>query len=81
LDPPPDEAELAVVVADDWQARGLGTKMLIHILDVMIKRKIKRVHGDVFLENRKMLQLMHQSGFAQIKDDAFGVRHFKLKLQ
>ncbi|MHA1265953.1 MAG: GNAT family N-acetyltransferase [Candidatus Helarchaeota archaeon] len=82
LDPPPDEAELAVVVTDDWQNRGLGTQMLLHILGIMIKRKIKKVHGDVFLENRKMLQLMHESGFKQIeKEDAFGVRHFVLKLQ
>ena len=82
LDPPPDEAELAIVVADDWQNRGLGTKMLIHMLYIMIKRKIKKVHGDIFLENRSMLRLMGESGFDQIKkDDAFGVRHFKLKLQ
>ena len=81
LDPPPDEAELAVVVADSMQGKGLGTKILIHLLSIMIKRKIKRVHGDIFLENKKMLQLMGESGFDQIKDDAFGVRHFKLKLQ
>lgn len=82
LDPPPDEAELAIVIADDWQNRGLGTKMLLHIVEIMIKRKIKKIHGDIFLENRKMLQLIHESGFDQIKkDDAYGVRHFKLKLQ
>lgn len=82
LDPGPDEAELAVVVADSMQGKGLGTKMLMHMLEIMIKRKIKKVHGDVFLENQKMLQLMRESGFMQIKkDDAFGVRHFKLKLQ
>ncbi len=82
LDPAPDEAELAVIVADSMQGKGLGTKMLIHILGIMIKRKIKKVHGDIFLENKKMLQLMGEGGFDQIKkEDQFGVRHFKLKLQ
>lgn len=81
LDPPPDSAELAVAIADDWQGKGLGTKMLMHLLQIMIRRKIKRVHGDIFLENRKMMQLMHESGFKLIdKDDSFGVRHFVLEL-
>ena len=81
LDPPPDSAELAVVVADDWQGKGLGTKMLMHLVQIMIKRKVKRVHGDIFLENRKMMQLMHESGFKLIgKEDSFGVRHFVLEL-
>ena len=81
LDPPPDEAELAVVVEDEWQAKGLGTKMLLHILGIMIKRKIKKIHGDVFLENRKMLQLMHEGGFKLENEDAHGIRHFELNLQ
>jgi len=81
LDPPPDSAELAIVVADNWQGRGLGTKMLMHLVQIMIKRKVKRVHGDIFLENRKMMQLMHESGFKLIdKEDSFGVRHFILEL-
>ncbi len=81
LDPPPDSAELAVVVRDDLQGKGLGTQMLLFILEIMVKRKIKKVHGDVFLENRKMLQLMHESGFKLQKEDSFGVRHFDFKLQ
>jgi len=81
LDPPPDSAELAVVIADDWQGKGLGTKMLMHIVQIMIKRKVKRVHGDIFLENRKMMRLMSESGFKLIdKEDSFGVRHFVLEL-
>jgi len=81
LDPPPDSAEIAVAVADDWQLRGLGTKMLMQLLQIMIKRKIKSVHGDIFLENRKMMQLMHESGFKLTKkEDSFGIRHFELQL-
>ncbi|MHA1649278.1 MAG: GNAT family N-acetyltransferase [Candidatus Helarchaeota archaeon] len=81
LDPPPDSAELAVVVSDEWQGKGLGTQLLLFILEIMIKRKIKKVHGDVFLENRKMLRLMSESGFKLKKEDSFGVRHFEFQLQ
>ena len=80
LDPPPDSAELAVVVADAWQGKGLGTKMLLYIIEIMIKRKIKKVHGDVFLENRAMLQLMNEGGFKLAKEDSRGVRHFEFSL-
>ncbi|MHA1130142.1 MAG: GNAT family N-acetyltransferase [Candidatus Helarchaeota archaeon] len=80
LDPPPDSAELAIVVRDDVQGKGLGTQLLLFILEIMVKRKIKKVHGDVFLENRKMLQLMHESGFRLRKENSFGVRHFEFNL-
>jgi len=81
LDPPPDSAELAVVVADEWQGRGLGTQLLLSILNIMIRRKVKKLHGDIFLENRKMLKLMHDSGFKLTdKEDSYGVRHFELPL-
>jgi len=81
LDPPPDSAEIAITVADDWQLRGLGTKLLLQLLQIMISRKVKSVHGDIFLENRKMMQLMHESGFKLInKEDSSGIRHFELQL-
>jgi acetyltransferase len=80
LDPPPDSAELAVVVADDWQNKGLGTQMLLNMLQIMIKRKIKKLHGDVFLENQKMVKLMYESGFKLAKEDSRGIRHFELPL-
>ena len=81
LDPPPDSAELSVVVADAFQAKGLGTKMLWYILEIILKRKIKKIHGEVFLENRAMLQIMQESGFKLSKTDNLGVRHFEIELQ
>lgn len=80
LDPPPDNAELAVVVADDWQGKGLGTKLLDFMLSIMVKQKIKKVHGDVFLQNEKMMRIMHDSGFNLIKEDSQGIRHFEFNL-
>ncbi len=84
LDPPkipPENAELAVVVSDEWQSKGLGTHLLIYLLEIMVKRKIKKVHGDVFLENQAMLKLMTESGFKLTKQDSQGIRHFEFTLQ
>ncbi len=81
LDPPgSDSAELAVVVADKWQGKGLGTQMLLYMLRVMQKRGVKKVKGDVFLRNDKMMQIMGESGFNLIKEDAYGIRHFEFDL-
>ncbi|MHA1145231.1 MAG: GNAT family N-acetyltransferase [Candidatus Helarchaeota archaeon] len=80
LDPKSGNAELAIVIADDWQGRGLGTKMLIEMLGIMIKRKVHKVVGDVFLENDKMMQLMRESGFKFIGESQYGIRHFEFAL-
>jgi len=80
LDPPPDSAVIVGAVLDDWQGKGLGTKMLLYLLQIMIKRKIKQVHGDISLENRLMLRLLDQSGFQITEKDANGIRHFEFQL-
>jgi acetyltransferase len=75
------KAEVAVVIADKWQAKGLGTKMLMNLLDILIKRKIKKICGDIFLENDKMMQLVGQSGFQLTSENEAGVKHFEIPLQ
>jgi len=75
-----DSADLAIVVADEWQNKGLGTKMLFYLLWIMKKRKIKKVQGDTFLRNKKILQLMRESGFKIFKKDSYGERHFEFYL-
>jgi len=80
LDPPPDSASIVGAVLDDWQGMGLGTKMLVHLLHIMIEQKIRKVHGDISLENRLMLRLLDQSGFKVIEKDSAGVRHFEFQL-
>ena len=81
LDPPgSNEAEIAVVVADKWQSKGLGTQLLVNGLQVMQRRGVKKVKGDVFLQNDKMMRLMHESGFKLKKENGYGIRHFEFEL-
>lgn len=52
------EAEIALVVEDAWQHRGLGTILLSALLDHAESRGITRFLAYVLAENRRMLRLI-----------------------
>ncbi len=57
-------AEVAFVVRDDWQNRGLGTRLLATLVEVA---KSKGIHGfvaEVLADNHAMLRVFHNSGLA-----------------
>jgi acetyltransferase len=58
----PDAAEIAVVVEDEWQRRGVGTTLLEHLFAAARRRGITRVHADVLAENEGMLRLLRRLG-------------------
>lgn len=62
----PDTAEIAVVVEDAWQGRGLGTLLLAALLSTGVDRGIRRFRADVLAENRRMLHLLEK--VAAIRD-------------
>jgi GNAT superfamily N-acetyltransferase len=54
----PDTAEIAMVVDDAWQGRGLGRALLERLLDEAAARGIRRFRADVLGDNRRMLALL-----------------------
>jgi acetyltransferase len=58
-----DAAEFAIVVADAWQGRGIGTRLLTKLMDVARRRGLKHLYGDILGMNRPMLELMRKLGF------------------
>lgn len=60
-----DEAEVAFVVRDDHQGRGLGTLMLEHLASAAVARGIGRFIADSLPENRRMLQVFRAAGFEE----------------
>lgn len=57
--------EFAVVVADDWQQRGIATELLRRLIAVARDRRLEYMDGVVLAENRGMLALARELGFEQ----------------
>lgn len=63
-----NDAEMAVLVSDDFQGRGLGTELLKRLIKIAREEKIGRITADVLAENRTMQHLCERVGF-QLKYD------------
>ena len=59
----PDDAEFAIVLSDDWQGRGLGTRLLVSLLVAAKSHGVRRLVGTTMSENRGMLALGRKLGF------------------
>jgi acetyltransferase len=58
-----DGCEFAIVVADAWQARGIGHGLMQALMDAARHRGLKRMEGFVLHNNEKMLRLMERLRF------------------
>ena len=56
--------EFAIVIADEWQNRGLGTKLMAALIDAARQKKLQRMYGEVLATNAGMLKLMESLGFS-----------------
>lgn len=63
-DPGGKQAELAVVVGDPWQGKGVGAKLIEHGFSIAKKRGIESVVGMALPENTTILRLARRLGFA-----------------
>ncbi len=55
-------AEMAFVVADDWQRKGLGSYLFHRLIEIGKQDGIHEFHADVLPENAGMLKIFHRSG-------------------
>ena len=53
-----DEAEIAIVVQDQWQGKGLGTILMTELLSYAESKGIHRFRAYVLADNRRMLDLL-----------------------
>jgi len=63
LDEDKQSAEFAIVVADPWQGRGIGRRLLARLIAVARRRGVPRLYGDILRINRPMLELVRKLGF------------------
>lgn len=76
----PEVAEPAVVVADQWQHRGLGTALLERLADRARAEGITRFSAIVLAQNRDAIRLLDRLGDATREDDDGDVLHFDIAL-
>jgi acetyl coenzyme A synthetase (ADP forming)-like protein len=60
-------AEIAFVVEDNVQARGIGTALLEKLAETALKFRIKKLVAHVLPENTRMLRVFEESGFAMTR--------------
>ncbi len=63
LNPGTNRAEVAFIVRDEWQNRGLGTFLLKYLATVARGQGIAGFTAEVLAENMAMLAVLHKSGF------------------
>lgn len=61
---PPTDAELAVVVHDDWQNQGLGTALVRTILGYASRARVKRTVGVSGLSNDRAIHVFNKLCFS-----------------
>lgn len=79
----PDGAscEFAIVVADDWQGKGLARYLMNLLIKLAKERGYRYMTGDFLAENTRMLKFVATLGFKlQTHPDDPGLRHGTLEL-
>jgi len=62
LNPATHRAEIAFMVADAWQGKGIGTFMMKSLVRIAKSKKIKGFTAEVLRDNVAMIALMHKAG-------------------
>jgi acetyl coenzyme A synthetase (ADP forming)-like protein len=73
-------AEVAFAVADDFQGRGVGTRMLEQLAERAAARGIERFVAEVLSDNAAMLRVFTDAGFAITRSSASGETEVVLEL-
>jgi acetyltransferase len=68
----PDSADLAIVVGDAWQGRGIGRRLLVTTIATARARGIRRLEGEMLAENLPIRNLLASLGFAFRRDPEGG---------
>ena len=76
----PTVAEVAFVVADPWQGRGLGSVLFRHLADRARSLGVRRFVADTLRDNGPMLAVFHHAGLPFTSSSSDGVVHLDLVL-
>ncbi|MGW4046321.1 bifunctional acetate--CoA ligase family protein/GNAT family N-acetyltransferase [Streptomyces sp. NPDC004721] len=78
---PSDEAEVAFLVQDAHQGRGVASALLEHIAAVARERGIRRFTAEVLPANTKMIKVFTDAGYVQKRSFEDGVVHLEFDIE
>jgi len=78
IDPGKRRGEFAVVIADRYQGKGLGTKLVDMLIEFAREKGIETIYGTVMSENNKMIQLCEKLGFTTRREPESVIAELKL---
>jgi GNAT superfamily N-acetyltransferase len=76
----PDVAEAAIIVADDWHGRGLGTALLHELAERAREEGVRRFSALVLARNEDMIDMLFRLGPAKIVDRSNGTVQIEAEL-
>ncbi|MBH5397762.1 GNAT family N-acetyltransferase [Bradyrhizobium sp. CNPSo 4010] len=65
----PGEAEMAFVVVDAWQGRGIGSLLLRHLIDIAREQGMRELTAEVLSDNASMRRVFAKSDFRPARSD------------
>ncbi len=81
MNPDGRSCEFALVVADKWQNRGIGTHLMSALIEAARDRGIEKMEGEILTNNENMLKLTAKLGFSiRPSPDDVGIKVVRKKL-
>ncbi len=78
LDQKSNRAEVAFVVRDDWQNKGIGSFILKHLTNIAKRNGIAGFTAEVMRDNKPMQSVVNRSGLKVRSKLTDGVYHFEM---
>jgi acetyltransferase len=63
INPDGRSCEFAIVVADAWRHKGIGSRLMTQLMEAAKARGIKTMEGEILANNTRMLSLVRHLGF------------------
>jgi ribosomal protein S18 acetylase RimI-like enzyme len=76
----PERAEMAFVVIDAWQGRGVGSILMRHLVKIASDAGLQELTAEVLPENTAMLKVFRKFGFKPVSRRDPQTVHLALKL-
>lgn len=79
--PGTQSAQYKVNIVDAYHKKGLGTKLLNHLIEIARKEKINRIYAHILSENENMIKICRREGFSITPTEDPNILEAKLEIK